>query len=223
MDEKNFGLIKKWSGQGRPTRCGSDALDISNSCSGWDLLCICLVVKISKSHITAQFRSTILHGIDNFYCYIHCMIMNTIIKVLANVLSKEPVVLSCSWFLASTNTNLKPTCSSTTLLQLELEFSDKIFLYHTFITFISSPYLSHIGRSNGVILIISIHTPIIPDCSCYRRLFRASHCQVRTASSDNCPSEFSHCQDKLGDLGHLYIDYLHLLEPELSMDSGQGL
>ena len=120
-------------------------------------MCICLVVKKSKSHITAKSRSTTLQGIDNLYCYIHCIIMTATVKVLVNVLSEEPVVLSCSRFSPSTNSNLKPTYSSSTLLPLELEISDENTL-HPII-------LPYIGRINGVILIIPIHTPIIPDYS----------------------------------------------------------
>ena len=55
--------------------------------------------------------------------------MNTMIKVLANVLSEEPVVLSYSRPLPSTNSNLKPTYSSSTLLPLESENNDDNSVY----------------------------------------------------------------------------------------------
>ena len=78
----------------------------------------------SKSYITAQSFSTTLQGIDNMYFYFHWVAVSSMAEVLANVLSEEPVVLSCSRPFPSTDSNLKPTYSSSTLLPLELQNSD---------------------------------------------------------------------------------------------------
>ena len=88
-------------------------------CSVCDLSYVCGVVKKSKSHITAQSRSTTLQGIDNLYSYFHWVVVSSMAEVLANVLSEEPVVLIYSRLLPSTDSNLKPTYSSSTLLPLQ--------------------------------------------------------------------------------------------------------
>ena len=89
------------------------------STSAGELYCVCNVVVKCESRYAAKSFSTTLQGIGNLYFYFHLVIIDARIKVLVDVLSEEPVVL-ISISLPSTNSYLKSTYSSSTLLPLEL-------------------------------------------------------------------------------------------------------
>ena len=90
----------------------------STSASAGELHCVCNVVVKCESRFAAKSFSTTLQGIGNLYFYFHRVIIDARIKVLVDVLSEEPVVL-ISISLPSTNSYLKSTYSSRTLLPLE--------------------------------------------------------------------------------------------------------
>ena len=90
----------------------------STSASAGELHCVCNVVVKCELRFAAKSFSTTLQGIGNLYFYFHRVIIDARIKVLVDVLSEEPVVL-IPISLPSTNSYLKSTYSSRTLLPLE--------------------------------------------------------------------------------------------------------
>ena len=79
-------------------------IHISTSSSAGELLCVSHVVeKVEPLSTTISF-SAVLHSINHFNINLHIVVVSGGVKVLTDVLSEEPVILSCSLSSPSTNT-----------------------------------------------------------------------------------------------------------------------